>query len=157
MTSNNLFKITFDKYEEVTEHMEYNEYIIYEIETRLRLLFNNIKEKNNTMKLNIKNIYVNVDYIDRLKWQTKYNPNYIFYRNDNKIIKKEIHPDLITNTFFCFKIPTNVNKQDYMSYINLIDEYVYYVKELEFCEIYSYSSIEITEDKIVIYMDAELG
>lgn len=158
MTSSNSFQIVFNDYEEVENNMEYYDYELDKIETGMQLLFNGIKEKNNTIKLNIKNIYVNSGgYEDRLIWRVKTKPNYIYHRCDDKIIIKEKHPDLIENTFFWFNLPENIDNEDYMSYVNLIYEYVNYVRELDFCEIYSYDYIEIKEDKILVHMNSESG
>lgn len=158
MASGNSFQITFGDYEEVENSMEYYDYELDKIETGMQLLFNQIKEKNNTTKLNIKYIHIcSGGYEDRLIWRTKSKPNYIYHRCEDKIVIKEKHLDLIKNTFFCFKPPKNLDKKDYMSYVNLIYEYVNYVRELDFCEIYSYDYIEVKGDEISVHMNSESG
>ena len=58
MASSNSFQIAFNDYEEVENSTEYYDYELDKIETGMQLLFNQIKEKNNTTKLNIKYIHI---------------------------------------------------------------------------------------------------
>jgi hypothetical protein len=151
MTDTNSFKITFGNYCEFEDNMEYYDYELYKIETGMELL---LTEKN----INIKSIYIDSGgYDDRLNWRTKSKPNYIYHKCDDKIIIKEKHPDLIKKTLFSFNTPNTMDNKNYMSHVNLIYEYVNYVKNLDFCEIYSYDYIEIKGNQIVVHMNSESG
>lgn len=152
MSTTQSFQITFNNYEEVEDSMEFYDYELDNIETGMALWFNSVNKRN------IKNIYIGSGgYEDRLIWRTKSKPNYIYHRCDDKIIIKEKHHDLIKDTFFWFKPQKNIDKTNYMTYVNLFYEYVNYVKDLDFCEIYSYDYIEIKEDEISVHMNSESG
>lgn len=99
-----------------------------------------------------------VDYNDRIKWVG----GSIYYKDFNgSKKKKKAHSDLVNNTNFEFR--SNIlNSSSSGQIASLVLEYMEYVKDLNFCQIFGYLSIEfieLEENKITIIceMDAESG